>query len=143
MPFTLTRDHVHSIFDPLSLHADSAPFLGALDPEVRWVSGSEKKDSTRLTGVYNLASWLDEVAKPCTSRLKDGKPPKTTVSSIDIFGNKAIVESRSEATQLNGNPYNQSFIWVLIFSEDTGKIIEVREYWDTALAQELVQTNPL
>jgi hypothetical protein len=58
MPFTLTRDHVHSIFDPLSLHADSAPFLGALDPEVRWVSGSEKKDSTRLTGVYVRHSYF-------------------------------------------------------------------------------------
>ncbi|KAJ6521523.1 hypothetical protein B0H19DRAFT_1244592 [Mycena capillaripes] len=143
MPFTLTKDDVHSILDPLNLHADFAPFLGALDPEFRWVSGSEKKDSTRLTGVYNFASWMDEVAKPCTLRLKDGKPKKITVSSIDIFGNKAIVESRNVGTQLNGNPYNQSYVWILIFSEDTGKIIELREYWDTALAQELIQTNPL
>lgn len=54
MPFTLTKDHVRSIVDPPTLHG----LLGALDPEVRWVAGSEKKDAIRMTGVYVRHSYF-------------------------------------------------------------------------------------
>ncbi|KAJ7176212.1 hypothetical protein C8R43DRAFT_914101 [Mycena crocata] len=137
--FTLTHDHVTDILDPAS-RDDWAPFVSAIDPDVRWVIGSEKKDSTRMTGVYNVASWLAEVNKPLLSRLKD-RNLKMTVSTLDIVGNKAIVEAYGEATQLNGNPYNNRYAWFFIFSEETGKIVEIREYIDTALVQEVQQTN--
>jgi hypothetical protein len=47
----------------------------------------------------------------------------------------------------NSSPYifhlhsGHRYAWFLIFSEETGKIVEIREYLDTALVQEVNQTN--
>ncbi|KAJ7159223.1 hypothetical protein C8R43DRAFT_994213 [Mycena crocata] len=139
MAFTLTTEHVHSLLDPVSEKWDWSVFLGQMDSEVRWVIGSEKKDDVRKTGIYNVASWTAEVAAPLGARLKI-EQSKMTWASIDVVGKKAIVEASIEAVQLNGNPYNNKYVWILIFAE-TGKIVEVREYLDTALVQEVFQTN--
>jgi hypothetical protein len=50
--FTLTRQHISALLDPVSRSGDWASFLGAIDPDVRWIIGSETKDSVRMTGVY-------------------------------------------------------------------------------------------
>ncbi|KAJ7704851.1 hypothetical protein B0H17DRAFT_974280 [Mycena rosella] len=142
MKFTLTHAHVTALLDPVSHEGNWKHFVGAVDPAVRWVIASETKDAMRKTGVYNLASWLEEVNKPLLAGLT-GDGLKMTVSSLDIVGNKAIVEAYGEATQANGRPYNNRYAWFLIFSEETGKIVEIREYLDTALVQEVNQTNTL
>ncbi|KAJ7159228.1 hypothetical protein C8R43DRAFT_994221 [Mycena crocata] len=138
MAFTLTAEHVHSILDPVTEKFDFAPFMNAVDPSLRWIIGSEKKDPVRKTGVYSLESWLAEVRGPLDARLKPGFEPSW--GDIDIFGNKAIIECRGRGVQLNGNPYDNRYVWIFIFSE-AGKIIEIREYLDTALVQEVFQTN--
>jgi hypothetical protein len=33
------------------------------------------------------------------------------------------------------------YCWILIFSKNTGKIIEVKEYSNTALMQEVMESN--
>ncbi|KAJ6537368.1 hypothetical protein DFH09DRAFT_1178074 [Mycena vulgaris] len=138
--FTLTHAHVTALLDPVSPESNWAPFVDAIAPDVRWVIASEKKDAARKTGIYNVASWIEEVNKPLRASLtEDGI--KMTVSSLDVIGNKAVVEAYGEATQLNGQPYNNRSAWFLIFSEETGKIIEIREYLDTALVHEVHQTN--
>lgn len=38
--------------------------------------------------------------------------------------------------------YNYRFAWFLVFSAETGKIVEIREYMNTALVQEVMETNP-
>ncbi|KAJ7482286.1 hypothetical protein B0H11DRAFT_1915211 [Mycena galericulata] len=153
--FTLTRAHVDDILDPTQ-NGDWTAFLGAIHPEVRWFIASEKKkNDTGTTGVYNLAGWQQEVAATMQPKLKGAL--KMFVSSVDVIGNKAIVEAYGKATQANGNPYNNkcehaldlftvsddsySYAWFLIFSEETGKIVEIREYLNTALVQEVAQTN--
>ncbi|KAJ7457144.1 hypothetical protein B0H11DRAFT_2243679 [Mycena galericulata] len=115
--FALTPAHVSSLMDPL-VAGDPGPFGAAIDPEVHWIIGSEKKDPERLTGVSNVASWLQEVNAPLYSRLT--APPKMFVDSFVVVGNTAIF---------------------LTFSEETGKIVKIREYLDTALVQEVMQTN--
>ncbi|KAF8190975.1 hypothetical protein K438DRAFT_1762902 [Mycena galopus ATCC 62051] len=135
--FALTRTHVDTIFDAMSRN-DVNTFFAAVDPDVRWVIGSETKDPVRKTGVYNVASWVAEVATELRSRFVDGAI-KMTIVSVDIVGNKAIAELRSEAVQKNGKPYCNRYVWILIFSEDTGKIVEIREYLDTAHVQESLQ----
>ncbi|KAF8190973.1 hypothetical protein K438DRAFT_1970722 [Mycena galopus ATCC 62051] len=137
--FALTRKHVDTIFDAMSQN-DANTFFAAVDPDVRWVIGSETKDPVRKTGVYNVASWVAEVATELRSRFVDGAI-KMTIVSVDIVGNKAIAELRSEAVQKNGKPYCNRYVWILIFSEDTGKIVEIREYLDTAHVQEVIEGN--
>jgi ketosteroid isomerase-like protein len=59
---------------------------------------------------------------------------------LKVVGNKAYVEFRGEATQLNGKPYNNQYIWVMIF-DDQGHAQEIREYLDTRLVQEVFTNN--
>ncbi|KAJ7800313.1 hypothetical protein B0H14DRAFT_2387400 [Mycena olivaceomarginata] len=139
--FTLDLAHVKALLDPPSATPpDWVPFVSGIDPDVRWFIASEKKDPARKTGVYNLASWTEEVAKPLAAVLAG--PLRMTTTSIDIVGNKAITEAYGEATQVNGRPYNNRYAWFLVFSEETGKVVEIREYCDTALLQEIGETNP-
>ncbi|KAJ7144610.1 hypothetical protein C8R44DRAFT_601955 [Mycena epipterygia] len=138
--FTLTPAYIASILDPVSVSRDWTAFLAAIDPNVEWTMGSETKNSARMTGVYNLASWMEEVSGPMLSRLKG--VPKYTVNSFDVIGNKAIVELRGERTQADGKPFNNRVAWFVIYSEETGKIVKIREYLDTALVYEVTQTNP-
>ncbi|KAJ7673682.1 hypothetical protein DFH06DRAFT_1445012 [Mycena polygramma] len=159
--FTLTEAHVKTLVDPVSRSGDWASFLGEIDPNVRWVIASEIKDPLRMTGYMyvlvlvprllrpstdwdwtkqNLASWTSEIGLPLRCLMVDGVV-KMTVSSIDIVGNKAILEAQGEATTAKGRPYCNRYVWFLIFSEETGKIVEIREYLDTALVQEVNQAH--
>ncbi|KAJ7501747.1 hypothetical protein B0H11DRAFT_2224103 [Mycena galericulata] len=133
--FTLTQAHVASLLDPAG-KGDWSAFLGAIDPDVRWVIASEKQDNERMTGVYNLASWNEQVSKPLSAKLKN-QESKLVISSFYVVGNKAIVQGYSDAVQLNGKP----FAWFLTFSGETGKLVEIRAYVDTALVHEVNTTN--
>ncbi|KAJ7620978.1 hypothetical protein FB45DRAFT_928027 [Roridomyces roridus] len=139
MSFTLTREHAAAIFDPVN-EGNRAAFADALDPEVRWVVASENKDPMRLTGIYNKASWYAEVMAALAARLDNNK---AKIVSVEVVNNKAIVEGVGEATQKNGKPYYNRFALFFKFSSETGKIVEVNEYVDTAMLQEVMQTNPL
>ena len=57
-----------------------------------------------------------------------------------VVGSKAYVEFKGEATQNNGKPYNNNYLWVMIFNED-GHAFEIREYLDTGLVREVFASN--
>ncbi|KAJ7205948.1 hypothetical protein C8J57DRAFT_1463006 [Mycena rebaudengoi] len=124
--FTLTKEYVAALLEPITKAGDWSTFVGDIDPAVRWVIGSEKKDPARMTGVYNLASWRTEVGAsvPLGSRLKDGA--KISVLSLEVVGTKAIVEIHSERTKKNGQPYNTQHAWFLTYSEETGNCADLR-----------------
>ncbi|KAJ7619777.1 hypothetical protein DFH06DRAFT_1234982 [Mycena polygramma] len=137
--FTLTEAHVKTLLDP-ARDGTWRAFVGAIDPSVRWVIASGTKNPCCcMAGVYNLASWIEEIGA-LSSLLVDGLL-KMTVSSIDVIGHKAIVEVYGEATTTKGRPYNNRYAWFLVFSEETGKIVEIREYMNTAMVQEMIQAK--
>ena len=119
--------------------------------------------------VKNRAGWLEQVFGPLQSKLKDGLklihlevdvssnvgPPShfprlpnisTTLSALrwtdrsKVVGSKAYVEFKGEATQNNGKPYDNHYMWVMIFNED-GHAFEIREYLDTGLVKEVFASN--
>ncbi|KAF4631859.1 hypothetical protein G7Y89_g6270 [Cudoniella acicularis] len=140
MAFTVTRQHLASIFE-LTSKGEWGPFLAALDPEVRWWIGADEHDPASKTGIYNVASWQEKVGTPLRHRLKDGYLPMKA-DHVDIVSPlKAIVEASGSAVQNNGKPYHNRFAWFLIFSEETGKIVEIREYMNTELVKEVHTTN--
>ena len=59
---------------------------------------------------------------------------------LKVFGSKAYVEFKGEATQNNGKPYNNNYLWVMIFNEH-GHATEIREYLDTGLVREVFADN--
>lgn len=104
---------------------------------------------------------MEQVFGPLQSKLKEGlrliplevdvscsiprlssprSPPAADTLLLKVVGNKAYVEFRGEATQLNGKPYNNQYLWVMIF-DDQGHAQEIREYLDTRLVQEVFTNN--
>ncbi|KAJ7096607.1 hypothetical protein B0H15DRAFT_825725 [Mycena belliarum] len=131
----LTTADVSALLD-LTKDGDWLPLMAAIDPNVKWTIVSDTKDTTRGTGIFNLASWQTEVALPLRANIEG--QIKLKVTSIDVIGNKAIVEGQGEATQKNGKPYNNRYAYFLIFSDEK-KIVEIREYLDSALVMDVLK----
>ncbi|KAJ7634385.1 hypothetical protein FB45DRAFT_1025336 [Roridomyces roridus] len=140
--FPLTLEYAQSLVEPLA-KGDLGPFMGVIDPDVRWRIASEDKDPKKMTGVYTLSTWREQVNGPLVKRLLNEAPPALTIQYLQTVGNRIIMEIDGEAVQKNGNPYKNTYAWFFIFSEETGKVVEIHEYCDTALVQEVVQTNAL
>lgn len=51
MTFLLTKDVIASLFDPTA-KGDWAPFLAAIDPDVRWIINDTVDNRKTMTGVY-------------------------------------------------------------------------------------------
>ncbi|KAH9203614.1 hypothetical protein DL95DRAFT_472217 [Leptodontidium sp. 2 PMI_412] len=140
MSFKLTEEHVRSFLDPASAD-DWAPFLSAIDADVVWTIGSLKEDLTCCTGVFNLQGWLDKVAPLIQVKLEG--PLQMNVESLDIIENKAVIEASGSATQKNGNPYENLYCWIMTFDNESGKAVVIKEYMNTALVKEVIETNPI
>ncbi|PQE11314.1 hypothetical protein CJF31_00001133 [Rutstroemia sp. NJR-2017a BVV2] len=160
MSSTLTLDHIHAIMDPID-QGDWSKFYAAIDENVRWWIGADEYDPNVATGVYvrrstittaclsslrslltrvyqNLQEWTEKVRNRLMPRLDGGVTMKS--NTMDIIGQKAIIEASGTAKQKNGKPYNNRFCWIFIFNE-AGKIVEIREYLNTALVKEVLTTN--
>ncbi|MCJ1405574.1 hypothetical protein MMC11_008802 [Xylographa trunciseda] len=140
MTFKLTPDFISNLLKEAAV-GNPGPLIEALDPDVRWRIGSEIQDDVAKTGFYpfkNRASWVEQVLGPLQSKLKDGL--KLIPLAIDVIDSKAYVEFKGEATQNNGKPYNNNYIWVMIFDEH-GHATEIREYLDTGLVAKVFAEN--
>ncbi|MCJ1473689.1 hypothetical protein MMC13_002340 [Lambiella insularis] len=137
MTFKLTPDFILGLLNEAAVR-NLKPFIETLDPEVRWRIGSEIQDDVAKTGFYNRASWVEQVLGPLQSKLKDGL--KLFPLVVDVINNKAYVEFKCEAIQNNGKPYNNNYMWVMIFDEH-GHATEIREYLDTGLVEKVFAEN--
>ena len=57
-----------------------------------------------------------------------------------MVGNKAYTEFKGEAIQNNGKPYNNNYLWIMIFDQRV-LCTEIREYLDTGLVKEVFSNN--
>ncbi|KAI9701404.1 MAG: hypothetical protein M1820_006495 [Bogoriella megaspora] len=137
-PFTLTPDYIFNFLNEAAA-GNPGPFAEALDPEVRWRIGNESSDEVAKTGIFNRQGWMEQVYAPLQSKL-EGEKLQLIPLEVDVVGNKAFVEFRGEATQKNGKPYNNFYLWVMTF-DASGKATEIREYLDTILVHEVFSNN--
>lgn len=107
---------------------DESVFGSAIDPEVYWVIADPVNDPVGLTGTYvrpfsllqnsvlreakNLQEWVEKVRIPLASRLQGAV--SMNIDSLDVVGQKAIVEITASGLQKNGKPYNNRCVslWV-------------------------------
>ncbi|MCJ1432677.1 hypothetical protein MMC27_002034 [Xylographa pallens] len=97
-----------------------------------------RREDGHFPPLKNRADWVEQVLGPLQSKLKDGL--KLIPLEVDVLSSKAYVEFKGEATQNNGKPYNNNYLWVMIF-DDHGHAIEIREYLDTGLVKEVFASN--
>ena len=130
---TIQADYVRSLFANLENRRTDA-FFDHVAENVTWtVMGTHPLAGTYHTKDDFLAHTFARLNKP----LKEGVILRVTNLLVD--GDTAVVELQSLSTALNGKPFNNTYCWIVRFSN--GTIVEVRAYLDSALVQQLIDEN--
>jgi ketosteroid isomerase-like protein len=91
-----------------------------------------------LAGTYkNKEAFISNTFGRLNKILKEGVILK--VNNIIVKDNTAVIEMESLSTALNGNPFNNTYCWVVNFENDV--IVKVRAYVDSALVQKVIDEN--
>ncbi len=130
---TVQADYVESLFANLE-NGKSDAFFEHVADEVHWtVMGTHP-----LAGTYHTkADFLTHTFARLDKILKEGVVLRVTNLLVD--GDRAAVEMESLSTALNGEPFDNTYCWIVHFSN--GTIVEVRAYLDSALVQRLIDEN--
>ena len=130
---TLQASYVRSLFANLENGRQDA-FFEHVAEDVSWtVMGTHP-----LAGTYHTkADFVAHTFARLNKLLKEGVILRVTNLLVD--GDTAVVELQSLSTALNGKPFNNTYCWIVRFSN--GTIVEVRAYLDSALVQQLIDEN--
>jgi uncharacterized protein len=130
---TIQADYVRSLFANLENGRTDA-FFDHVAENVTWtVMGTHP-----LAGTYHTKDdFLAHTFARLNKLLKEGVILRVTNLLVD--GDTAVVELQSLSTALNGKPFNNTYCWIVRFSN--GTIVEVRAYLDSALVQQLIDEN--
>ncbi|CZR61586.1 uncharacterized protein PAC_11483 [Phialocephala subalpina] len=110
--------------------------MNAIDLNVKRVIVDPVNDPSISSGTYE---WTEKASIPNAVKLQDTLVIK--FSATEVIGLKAFVEASASATQKNGRPYNNRYAWIMVFSKETNKAVEMREYMNSVLVKELMETN--
>ncbi|KAF4977664.1 hypothetical protein FZEAL_5854 [Fusarium zealandicum] len=143
MSFTLTRAHVLTSFAPLLETADPCRravfFTDSVVPDVKWT----------ITGhAHSLVGTRNSIAEHCDTSFNQMRkrlvaPIKFVVTRVIVDAERredgwwACVETRGEAMRKTGEHYNNEYVWLTRYN-DEGKIVEVRSYFDTLFAEQVL-----
>ena len=130
---TVQADYVKSLFANLE-NGKSDAFFEHVADEVNWtVMGTHP-----LAGTYHTKSdLLSHTFARLDKILKEGVVLRVTNLLVD--GDSAAVEMESLSTALNGKPFDNTYCWIVRFSN--GTIVEIRAYLDSALVRRLIDEN--
>ena len=130
---TVQASYVGSLFANLE-DGNGGAFFEHVADDVHWtVMGTHP-----LAGTYHTkADFLAHTFARLDKILKEGVVLRVTNMLVD--GDSAAVELESLSTALNGKPFDNTYCWVVHFSN--GTIVEVRAYLDSALVQRLIDEN--
>ena len=123
---------IQDVFDAWA-GGDGAAFFNALAEDVQWtVIGSGPVSQTYTS----RQAFLDGATKPLSAKLAG--PIQPTVVNIIGEGDNVVLQWEGKATSKAGNPYNNSYCWVMRIND--GKVREGTAYIDTALVADLWQS---
>jgi ketosteroid isomerase-like protein len=130
---TVQAGYVENLFANLE-NGKSGAFFEHVADDVNWtVMGTHP-----LAGTYHTkADFLAHTFARLDKILKEGVVLRVT--NILVDGESAAVELESLSTALNGKPFDNTYCWVVRFSNEI--IVEVRAYLDSALVQRLIDEN--
>jgi len=125
------RELIEGIFDELARN-NPRPFADALADDVRWTTpGSSVWSRTFAGKQVVLTELLAMVRAQLVERVR------LTVLRILADGDCVVVQAKGQATTKKGKPYNNDYCFLYRIAD--GKIAEVTEYIDTALASSALE----
>lgn len=110
-------------------------FLERLAEDFEWtVMGTHP-----LAGVFKgKEAYLDGAFNRLNKVLKD--KVRLEVIAIYVDGQTAIVELKSFMTAINGQPYHNSYCWIVHFNDEK-QIFAITAYLDSALLKQVIEEN--
>ncbi len=114
-------------FDGLA-EADATAFLDLTADDFCWIIEGQSAWSTRFDGKEAV---LRDLIPPLFANF--ATPYKNFAEEFIAEGDRVVVLCRGEVTTTSGKPYNNSYCFVIRMRG--GKMVELREYMDTALAE--------
>ena len=131
MTATENKRIIQQVFDAAA-NADTQPFVDAMAEDVLWIVTGRSKWSRRFEGKEAL---VNDLVRPLFSLF--ATPYRNIAERIiaDDEGN-VVVLARGEVRTKAGRDYNNDYCFVLRL--ENGKIVEVREYMDSALAESVL-----
>jgi uncharacterized protein len=121
------RHIVAEAFDGLS-RADPAAFIDAMADDMVWIVEGQSRVSGRYEG---KAAFQNDLVRALFANFATDY--RNIPEEIIADGDRVVVLARGEVKTVRGEDYNNSYCFVIRMR--SGKIVEVREYCDTALAE--------
>jgi ketosteroid isomerase-like protein len=125
------RRIIAQAFDGLS-RADPTAFLDAMADDIIWIIEGQSKLSRRYEGKNAIETELVP-----TLFANFATPYRTIPEEIIAERDRIVVLARGEVKTVRGEDYNNSYCFVIRMRG--GKIVELREYMDTALAERVLR----
>lgn len=126
MDTTANKQLMINVFDAMA-HGDRKPFRDCMADDVNWIF----KGSTKWKGVYRgKESVLRDLMVPLFAQFAD----EYTSNAVRVMadGEFVVVEAEGRVNTKTGMPYHNRYCYVFRIRE--GKVVEITEYMDTALA---------
>ena len=113
-------------------NGEAGPFFGLIAEDVVWtIIGTTPISGT----VHSKAEFVQRIGRPLQERLAE--PIKSSPRQILADGDHVVALWDGSSTMRDGQPYRQSYCWVLRFAD--GAIVEATTYWDTDLINRVFQ----
>lgn len=125
------RQVIERIFEGLG-RGDASAFRDSLAEDVVWRVPGEGV----WAGIYEgREAVMRDLLRPVFAQFADTYV--NMAENIIIEGDRAVIECRGSVTTKKGEPYNNSYCWVCRLRD--GKLVEIVEYMDTALAEAVLE----
>ena len=119
---------VKAAFDAMA-EADPRAFIDLFDDDMVWIITGQHKWSRRFEGKESINR---DLAGPLFARFATPYRNRAERIIADEDGN-VVVLAKGEVKTTSGHDYNNDYCFVLRMRD--GKIVELREYMDSALAE--------
>ncbi len=124
---------VTQAFDGLA-QADPTAFIEAMSEDLTWIIEGQSMLSRRYEGKYAVQNEL--IPALFANFATDYR---NTAEEIIAEDDRVVVLARGEVKTVRGEDYNNSYCFVIRMTD--GKMVEIREYCDTALAEARLRTD--
>ena len=128
------RAQITAIWDALA-KGDSAPFARAMAEDFVW----RMMGSTPWSGTYSgKADVRGRMLKALSAQFTT--PYRSVANRIHADGDFVMVECKGEVTTKRGEPYNNSYCFVIRMCD--AQLAELTEYFDSALVERALEPPP-
>jgi ketosteroid isomerase-like protein len=123
---------MQSVFGELA-DGNGQPFMDALADDARWTVIGTSPWSRTYQG---KGAIIDELMRPLFRQFAD----RYTARAIRVIAedDTVVVEARGQVTTKSGEPYNQTYCYVLLLAD--GQVRELTEYLDTDLVNQALES---